>query len=226
MSLNIVSLRRMVWKPLGFRSDDQPALTRDEIDLYLNRAFWEIQDKFPFREKERTATFATVKGVRNYDVPQPFEAILHIAIEHPTTKVHSTLKQITTQTYEGEQPTDPHFINTEENEGMPEKYVREHCFIRLWPTPDRDYIIIQKRLITLNDISNDNSVPHIPRVWHEIIGYGGLWRAYLDFGDFQRAEHIKQHAATLIATVDSTESKEKAANTAMAGLQVIRNDYP
>lgn len=227
MALDLTALRRMVWKPIGMESDDTPGqLTRDEIDLYLNRAFWEVQDKFPFREKEITVFFDTVAGVRSYDIPEPVEALRGVYIEELESKVHRPLHQITTNTYEGAEPNDPHYTNDEEEWGFPEKYVRENCFIRLWPTPDKAYVIILKRLKILADLSNNNATPAIPQVWHEIIGMGGLWRCYYDFGDFTRAEYIKNTQRQLISDIEPVESKEKQANTTMSALQVIRNEYP
>lgn len=220
MSLDIVALRRMVWKACGMDSDDDPELPREEIDLYLNRAYWEIQDKFPFREKERRATFSTIAGVNRYDIPQPFEALLGLAIEEPDHCKHEQLEQITPETY------DDKFVNTEDAYGIPVEYTRENCFVRLWPTPDAAYVITMRRLVTLADIAQSNAVPEIPRVWHEIIGYGALWRAMAESnGDLQRSQYFKAVQASLIRTITPTQAKEERANTQTAGLEVIRNDY-
>jgi hypothetical protein len=66
--LNIVNMREGIRKATGIEDGD-PDLTTAQIDLYLNRALWEIDNKFPFKEKEKTVTFETVSAERNYDVP-------------------------------------------------------------------------------------------------------------------------------------------------------------
>lgn len=217
MGLDIAALRKMVRKPIGIEDDDTDLLD-DEIDLYLNRSFWEIQDKFPFREKERTVTFETVIGTRNYDMPKPFDALLSLSIEAPTSQRHAKLERIEPDVYEG------WYINKENERGAPTHYTREDCFARLWPTPDAEYTMVLKRLITLTDISASNTTPGIPRVWHEIIGMGGSWRAFIDFGDIARANAIKQHQIALINTTVPTQAKEER-DSREAGLEVLRREY-
>lgn len=73
MPINITDMRLGVAKPLGINAGGTQ-MTTPQIDLYLNRAFWEIQNKFPFREKEVVSTFNTTEGARNYDVNFPTEA--------------------------------------------------------------------------------------------------------------------------------------------------------
>ena len=197
MGLNIVQLREMIWRPTGMDTDNDVDLTRTRIDLYLNRSFWEIQDKFPFREKEKTATFYTVAGTRNYDLPYPTEAIQSLAIANLDPVWTGMLDQETAEDYEEEyQEGDPYW-------GPPTHYVRENCFVRLRPTPDDAYKMVLRRLIVLNDLSATNA-PTIPQVWHEIIGYGGLWRAFLDFGDFNRMKETKVLQNSLLNTITPT----------------------
>lgn len=229
--LDIYDLRRMIYKPLGLigdgaspveqTGDDQ--LSLDEVDLYLNRSFWEIMSKFKFREKERLATFQTTIGERNYTVPAPFEAIRNLSIamqdQDGTLHQHTPLGQILANTYE------ERYNEKVENRGFPSHYVREGCLIKLWPTPDAVYTITMRRWITIQDITTSNTYPDVPQEWGEIIGLGGLWRAAIDFREFNLANFTKSHQVSLINTTPETETKEKDANPALFRLDVSYADY-
>ena len=218
MGLNLTQLREMLWRPLGMDDENDPDLGIVRANLYLNRAFWEIMDKFPFREKERTATFSTSAGVRDYTLPEPIEALQSLSIV-TSELAHIELNQITHNIYEDKYDED------EDKWDFPEEYHLVGCYARFWPTPDDAYKVILKRLLVLEDLSATNSTPTFPQVWHEIIGLGGLWRAYIDFGDFNRAREAKGHQVSLINTISPRETKEKSVNTQTAGLEVIRNEY-
>lgn len=216
--IDLIRMRRRVRKPLGMLDEDDTDLLNDDIDEYLNMAYWEVQDKFPFREKERTGTFSTQAGIRNYEMPRPFEAVQSIAVLDPVTKKHVPLDLITASVYEGE------YDENTSAQGIPQQYLREDCFARFIPTPDKAYTIILRRLITLLDLSEANPTIPIPQVWNEILIYGAVWRAFIDFGDLARANAMKAHQVSLINTIVPTEQKELG-DTSRAGLEVIRGEY-
>ena len=216
--LDITRMRKKLRKPIGMTDEDDPDLTNDDVDLYLNMSYWEVQDKFPFREKERTGTFITQIGVRNYEMPKPFESLMHLSIVDLVTGQHQPIDKMDMDEYEIK------YIEGENAYGKPEKYVREDCFARLWPTPDKLYTVVLRRLITLTDLSDINTVTPIPSVWDEIIVYGGVWRAFIDFGDFARANAMKSHQVTLLDTITPTAVKELG-DTSRAGLEVLGREY-
>lgn len=214
-------MRLGVTKPLGLNVGGTQ-LGIDEIDLYLNRAFWEIQNKFPFREKEVVSTFETTAGARNYDVGFPTEAVKHIAIkenENSDVGRHTPLVQITRDMYEQK------YESTEDQWGIPDSYVREGCIVRLFPTPDEAYTITIERLVALVDLSNNKTVSGLPQVWDEIIVFGGLWRACVDLGDLGRASWFKSLQAEQINTIIPTEVNEEQSNSQLAHVEVPGLDY-
>lgn len=227
MGLNLADLRLSIYRPLGLVDSTNTLIVSQlpliQADLYLNRAFWEIQNKFPFREKEIISEFDTVDDVRNYNVTFPTEAIIHLSIEDDrydgNNNPHAPLERITRDVYEQSYRND-----TDEN-GFPTKYVLEGCVIRLYPTPDGIYKIIMKRLVTLTDLSLTNATPGIPQVWHEIIGYGALWRAFIDRNDYARANNIKMLQAELINTIIPREALEDQSNAQLARVEVLGIDY-
>jgi hypothetical protein len=215
--ISVVLMEKGIRKATGVEEGD-PDLTHEEIVLYLNRGLWELGNKFPFKEQEKTVTFNLVAGVRNYDVPEPSEAVKSVAIFDRYASSSKTLRYMETFEYENV------FVEGELAYGKPVGYTRENCFIRVWPTPDFEYKISLKRWTTLEDLSDTNQYPDIPMVWHEIIQFGGLWRAFIDFGDFARANQIKNHQISLINSTVPTQAKEEGRDK-YAGVEVLRTDY-
>lgn len=200
MGMEIDQMRDELRSIVGMDDTDLPD---DKTDLFLNRSYWEIIDKFHFREKEVTVTFSTIAGTRLYNMPSPFEALRQLSITDPNTNKHQRIDRETIDTYEAEYDPD------EEEQGLPLFYVREGCAVRLRPTPDAEYEITQKYWTTLSDLSDTNTAPNIPQSWHEIILYGAAWRTYISIGDFVRANECKKHQKSLIDSAVPVEAKEE-----------------
>jgi hypothetical protein len=217
-SIDIVRMRRSVRRPLGMLDEDDPDLTNDDVDLYLNRAYWEVQDKFPFREKERRGTFVTQIGVRNYEMPKPFEALTGLSIVDPVSGQHTPLDYMENDRYESEYQEGENFY------GTPQFYTRMDCFATLLPTPDKAYTLVLRRKIILTDLSSSNQLSSLPQVWDEILIFGAVWRGFFDFGDFARANQVKAHQVSLLDTIVPTPAKELG-DTSRAGLEVLGREY-
>ena len=215
MSLDLIQLKDELRAHLGVDDNDLPDA---DADLLLNRAYWELLDKFPFREKEVSGTFQTVVGTAIYGMPSPFEALRQLSIEDLETGQHTPLKRMTVYEYE------KLFVNQTTLQSKPWGYVRESCSAKLYPTPDQIYTLTIKYWTTLADLVNDTDTPPIPQVWHEIILYGGLWRGYVRLGDLSRSAQIEAKQATLINTITPTEGKEEF-DSHTAGVEVLGRDY-
>lgn len=214
MTLDLVALRESLRSATGTDDSD---MDNDKADRYLNRAYWELLDKFHFREKEVTAAFQTVAGTRFYNMPSPFEALKKLIITDPDTTRDIVLQRISPERYES-------LYGSDENlQGMPQAYYREGCSARIWPTPDKVYDMLVKYWTTLEDLSDSNTTPEIPQSWHEIILFGGQWRAFMDLGDVQRGYAFKRIYNDLISTSVPVESKEEI-DSSRAGVQPLRND--
>lgn len=217
MTVDLANMRHRCWKALGFEDED-PDLPVADIDIALNESYWEIQDKFPFREKEKTVRFDVIAGTRSYDMPEPYEALQSLAIKDANTGQFTNLERMSTDEYENRYDED------DSAQGPPTHYTRENCFVRLWPTPDQVYTLSMKRLITLEDLSTLANVPEIPRAWWEIIRFGGIWRLFIDYGDFSRANQIKSHQVSLINSMVPVASKEER-DSRWAGVEVHKPEY-
>lgn len=215
MGLSVAQLIAKLRKATGQDEDDLPD---DDAILQLNISYWEIIDKFPFREKEVRVTFPTVAGVRAYNAPNPFEALRSLAILNPNDNSHKPIDQMAEDRYEQKYDEDTDL------QAFPEKYVREGCQFLLYPTPDAEYIITMRYWTTLADLS-DTQNPNIPQSWHDIIYLGALWREYLDIGDHQRMASTIKVQERLINSSVPVEAKEEV-NNPRAGVEVILPSYP
>ena len=186
--------------------------------LHLNRSWWEILNKFPFREKELTATFSTVVGTRNYALPVPFDALRQLSIQDPDSGELTVLKRDTIFSHEEERDVDS------DSQGKPERYVREDSMFRLKPTPDQEYTIIIKYWTVLDDLDTDEN-PAIPQEWHEIILFGAVWRGFLRLRDFSASNQYKIQQVALINSTVPVEAKEEF-DSHTTHVEVLGRDYP
>jgi len=215
MALNLDQMRSRLRKALGV---DEVDMSNSDATLLLNRAYWDILDIIKFREKERTVSFNTVLGVRKYIMPDPFEAIQVLSVRDLYDNSHTPLGYMERTEYESVYDSDI------EAYGKPTRYVREDKTAIIYPTPDDVYLVTVRYLTTLDDLSDTNLTPPIPQAWHEIIEMGGIYRAFIDIGDWNRARAAKQEMMELISTKQPTQAKERGYDQ-MAGLQVLRRRY-
>lgn len=216
MGLNLEDMRAGLRRATG---TDVPNMPDDLADLYLNRSYWEILDKFHFREKDTIRTFDLTVGEARYEVPSPFEAVQKLSIEDIDTHVRTPLKRMSRQEY------DSVFVNDADHYAKPEKYIREGCWIRLWPTPDKAYPFIIVYWTTLADLNDSiNPAPQIPQAWHEAIEWGGEWRAFIDLGDHVRSDKLARRQSDYIASLSPIEAKEEY-DSHTAGVAPIVREY-
>lgn len=215
--LDLDTMRNELRVHLGTDDTDFPDT---KCDLYLNRSYWEILDKFHFREKEVSATFVTIAGTRLYPVPSPFEALRKLSITDPNTFDQIPLDRFTLDQY------DQNFVDDPSGAAyaMPTNYVREDGAIRLWPTPDDVYTINIKYWTVLADLSDSNLTPPIPQSWHELILLGGIWRAYFSLGDYVRGNFVKASQISMINTQIPVQAKEEE-DTRRGGVNVKGRHY-
>lgn len=213
MPLNQANLRALFRRPLGIDDDD---MVDADVDLYLNRAYWEVMDKFPFREKERMGQFPLTIGVRNYELPAPIEAVKGFAVVDDVSLQHIPLDQMKAR------ETEYHYNEKQTKWGRPVKYLLENCYVRFWPTPDKTYTVVIRKHTILDDIQSTGLA--IPQIWGEVIVYGAVWRAFIDFGDFIRSDAMKKVQLELISTITSREKKE-IVDYQHAGIVPTPRDY-
>lgn len=202
-----------VYRICGVDTDD---VTTTLATKLLNRSWWEIQNKFKFREKDTVLDFPLVIGSERYEVPDKFDSLRSIAVYDNDNKSHY-IERVTSKWYEENYDTDT------DARGFPTHYFREGSTINLYPTPDAAYNMVVRYAQTLDDLSLTND-PSIPKEWHEIILYGGCWRLLLELGDFQRCNGLKTQQIALIQSCVPVESKEMS-DSRYSGLEFKGSGY-
>lgn len=238
MPLSITVLRTELRDHLGLNEDELPA---EDADSLLNRSWWEIMDKFDFREKESKTSFQTVAGQYIYPMPQGYDALQVLSIGgsnnnnllggqfylnggsflNPTTSEdtdHVKLNRVDDKWFESE------YDDAVEAYAKPEDYYRYGSGIVLSPTPDTVYNINVSYLTTLADLSITNAIPPIPQSWHEVILYGAVWRGFMRIGDYNRKQAAQQTQIGLINSMTPVAAKEEF-DSSMAGLQFVGRPY-
>lgn len=196
--VDIEDLRRELLKVLGKDEDD---LDDDELDVYLNRSYWDLLNKYPFREKEAWMDMTFNSGIRLYNVVSPFEALRNIFVIDPNSKKRTPLERKSIRVYEEE--------HSEDDTGMPEIYLREGGKIKISPIPDQTYDGIMHYWTTLEDLSDDNNIMPLPREWREIVLFGAEWRGWHDVGNDARRAIAQKLQMNMLNALVPVESKEE-----------------
>lgn len=201
-----------------FGEDDEQELSKAEADELLNRSYWEICDKFPFREKEATVSFSTVAETNEYSVltsiGSGFEGIRKVSLTDLAGLVRS-LDRMTLDRYRS--------VYEYGSTSIPTSYIRDGSLLRLWPTPDNIYAVTIDYLKSLADLGDANN-PEIPQVWHEIIFLGAAWRFHLQNKNYSSLNEVRQVQYGLINTTIPVESKEER-DSHNAAIRVVRNSW-
>jgi hypothetical protein len=209
--ISLINMRASVRKAVGILQGDSD-LEDPDIDVYLNKAYWEIMDVFPFREKQRTGNFPTVIGTLLYEIPKPVENVTGFAIVRDSDFQHIPLQQV-------DQIEIERLYNQQDSmRGMPQKYQLENCYVRFWPTPDKIYTIIIRKNTILADIQDSGIA--IPQVWCDIIEAGAKARCLADLGDVAKSTFWFKYQANKIAALTPREEKEQGVDYQQAGVYV------
>ena len=213
--LSLPTLRAELRKHLGQDEDDLPD---DDADLLLNRTYWEILEKFHVRETESSTTFTTVASQREYELPPSFESLRVSSFVDPDSGQHTKLDRISIKEYENIYSDDT------DEEGPPTKYFRGNSAIVLWPTPDDVYSIVIHYNTQLDDLSDDNVDPALPKSWQEMVLMGAVWRGFLQVNDYVKAKMASATYSQMVSTAVPVESKEEW-DSSTAGVSVRGREY-
>lgn len=217
MGMDLQTLRDELREHVGVDSDD---VDDDAADLLLNRSFWELMNKFRFRETECTAESILTIGDRFLSLPLPphlFEALRKISVRNPETLEWDVINRISLTTHEDEASDDV------EDRGPPVGYLREQNGIRIISAGgggvDRAYTIRIKYWQILTDLSDTNTEVPFPQVWDEVLLYGAVWRLYRRLGNHSMGREVRNTQIDLINSTAAVESKEEE-DSQLSGVSV------
>ncbi len=217
MAIDLAVLRTELRVHLGYESDGTDDLSDGDADLLLNRAFWELLNKFNFREEECSIEFTVAEDEDFISLPTLFESIRKLAILNSTTNVWTPLVRIDIHEFERTSNDD------DSAKGAPEKYFREGIGIRLLANaggaPDATYTLRIKYRVTLADLGTSNTTVEIPDVWHELLLFGGFWRGLHRLRDFEAAREIRNTQIGMINSTVPVEAKEEV-DSPLAGIEI------
>jgi hypothetical protein len=217
MSINVETMIDEVYAHCGIDEDD---LARTVVLLQLNKSFWELMNKFKFRENEVSGSFSLIANQPRYTFPTLFEAVRGLSIIDPTTSQSYVINQTNFHYYDT-------VLNTDETiqYGQPKYYWRENDEVVFWPTPEKVYECTLRYIVTLSDLVDDSgNFPPIPQEWHEIILLGGVYRTFGYLGDSLKADTWK---STQLGMINSTVPVEaiELADTKYARMVPVRPMY-
>lgn len=220
MSLTTQNIRDKVRKNLGSLDSSDSGADDTSIDLLINQAWWEICDKFHFREREAFSTFPTIAGQSSYNVPGDFLSIQNIAIQDNNSYQWTPLDRMTIDEYD--QVNEPNPDTTTYD--APLRYFRRSNLIYLSPTPDQVYQLQLWYVDILPNLTSGVS-PSIPQSWHEIILYGATWRGALEItSDQEKFQIYSGLYYAQLASAEPIEAKEEG-DTHRGGASVIKRRY-
>lgn len=211
MSLTLTRMRELVRKGLGNLSTDN--LSDDEVDEYLNMSLWALEDKYPFRTREKNTNTNLVIGQYIYDLSgiTRLDAIESVAVAEDPEK-RRKLARIDRNWW------DANFELT--NRGTPERYFRENNCIYVYPVPDEVLPLEIKHRQGVASLAASNTTTGLPRSWDEIVVQGAIYRGHYYNEDYDQAQKALNFQIGLIKNAVPVEAKEEA-DSRYARVQVL-----
>lgn len=219
MGISLATIRANVLRDLGVDATDLDASGTANLDLLINRSWWEVMDKFDFKEKQSKTEFALTVGTYSYDLAAKintaasivFDALREVFIVDDDDN-SSPLTPVSRREFE------ENLDIASSAQDIPSRYSREGGNIYVAPVPDDTYTLRVYHLTILADIPSGG--PVIPQAWHEIIELGAIWRGHMTFRDFNSATDVQKIQIGLIRSAQTVSGKEDSYNK-FSGVEVL-----
>lgn len=221
MPLSMALLRSETLVHLGMDATDLDATGTTNLDLLINRSWWDVISQFDFKEEEKIVTFVTVDGTRQYLIQtiigsDIFDAVRQISLLNTDDSSHTVLDEISILEYE------TNYNEQTSLRAKPSQYFHNGGYLYLAPTPDDVYTLTVYYKYILTDLSAGN--PSIPQDWHESILYGAVQRGQARIRDYESSSIMESKQTREILKRMTTTAKENKENN-MASVSVMRNPY-
>ncbi len=223
LGLTLQEMRDLVRKGLGNITIQD--LGNDEVDRFLEMSFWELEAKYPFKEKECRIEFPLVIGTHMYELPNftvpdlvDVEALQSVSILDSDNTTHPLPRM--TQSWWDTVYTHEKSKTKTEFRALPKYYVRMDETLILHPTPDKAYVIRLYFLKTLKTVIETPNEPDLPRSWHEIVVEGAITRGLFYDQDYAEAAQAANFPLSKIRSSVPVEAKEES-DSHYAGLEIL-----
>jgi hypothetical protein len=209
------TLRNTVRTIVGLEQSDLPDA---DVDVFLNRSLWWLQNLLDLPENEQITIVPTVAGQVSYTLAYPIEGLLAISLHDPD------LDKLVPLTVIGGYARDDLYSFDTLDQGKPTSYERLGDSFYLSPIPDDIYDLHCRRRTNITDIDFSTSSIGLNPVLQEVLGYGAAERVFLNFRDFNSVDRMKRMWATILQGFKTQDVIEQA-NWKYAQVKVIRPPY-
>ncbi len=212
--LSLTDMRRLLRKGLGDLDDSD--LTDAEADELLNFAFWELEDKFPFKEKELTVEGSTVAGTRSYALADNLAALVSVSVKDPDDGIWYKLVRMSIASH------DESRNDNSDTRARPVRYLRlEHDLI-LQPVPDQVYTYRTTMWRTLASLEEGVvDATGLPRNWDEMVVEGAIVRGHFYNQDYTEARQAGNFQIGKVRGAELAGAKEEKFDSRYARLVVV-----
>lgn len=205
MSHTLTRLRARLRQALGNLSTTQmPDVEADEL---LNDSLWELEAKYPFKEKECLRLLTLTAGTHEYTLPSDVDALISISIVDDEDGRYQRLKRISFDEYESNAADDD-----TNRRSKPVYWLRRDNILSIYPYPDKAYVL---RMTFWKDISSlvagTVEAVNLPRNWSEIVLLGAIYRGHINREDLNLAQQVFNFKKNLEdSAVDVSAKEEKS----------------
>lgn len=232
--LTLTRMRALVRKGLG--GLDSTDLPNAEVDEFLNLAFWDIEERFPFKEKECRVEFPLTVGENMYLVPGnstgtnllDLEAIQSVSVVTDEGQVWpvARMTQAHWDSVAGALRDRDNISNLESDSyGLPTRYVRMDETIILHPVPDKVYRLRVFFLKTLKSIvSGTVDQINLPRGWNLMVVQGAIGHGHFFMQDYNLTNQVESIQSRKINSAVAISVKEER-DSRYARL-IVQHDAP
>jgi len=216
--LSLDQMRMLLRKGLAATPED---MDNDFVDLLLNMSYWEIEKKYPFKEKECRIEFPCTIGENIYRLPDEDDLIQLEALQAVSildlNNVNHPLERMTQSWWD----TEYSHAKGSSFFALPQYYLRMDESLVVHPTPDQIYTIRVYFLKTLKTLLDEAfEQPDLPRNWHELIVEGAVSRGLFYKQDISMSQQVHALQTSKIRSAVPIEGKEER-DSHYAGVEVL-----
>lgn len=200
---------------IGYQDDTE--FPNEQADRVLNRAYWQVINQIPLKEKEKLITFPLVADHNSYEIPSDYESIVSVFLVDDLTHAQTQILRMSPEAQE------ERVLESSAETGKPVYYYRFNDCIKFSPIPDDAYTVKLLYYKNLADLVT-GEFP-LEKIYYDVILFGACYRQLFTLKQTDLAKDYKNQQTALLVSLQPTNEKEKA-DSRYAGVECILPDYP